>query len=388
MPFLPLIALTLGTFGIGATELMIQGLLPEIAADLDTSIPKAGLLVTGYALGVTLGGPLVAILTVRLKRKTILLLLMGVFIVGNLMCAIAPNYPFMIAARIVASLCHGAFVGIGSVVAVDLASAERRASAIALMWAGFTVSSILGVPFGTALGHAFGWRVTFWVVTAVGIAAEAGIAIFLPPVGRAPVTRLAQELRVLAKPKLLLALALGTMICAGAFGVLTFIAPILTEVAAISPATLPVYLLFFGVGGLIGMQVGGRAGDRNLMASIIAVFAGNIVVYFVLLLAFHSATPALIMMFVWGASMYFIAAPIQLRVVESGREAPNLASTLLQSSFNLGIAIGPLVAAVALSLGMSFALLPVLGAAFSAGGLALALASRELDRRAALAVQG
>ncbi len=362
MPWLPLGAMTLATFSIGTNELMIQGLLPEIAAALGVSIPSAGLLVTGYALGVTIGGPIVAILTAKLPRKTILLMLMGVFILGNLMGALAASYPFLMLARVIASLCHGAFVGIGSVLVSELASADRRASAVAIMWAGFAGSSILGVPLGTALGQALGWRATFWAVTAVGVVALTGITAALPSGGRAPPVRLAGEFRVLADPKVLLALSFGALICAGLFGVMTYIAPLLRETAAIPPAALPLYLLVFGVGGVIGMQVGGRLADRKLMGSITSAFVVGVVVYLVLVVALRSAALAMVMMFVWGATGYFVAPPIQIRVVDVGRDAPNLASTLLQSSCNLGIAVGPLAAAAALSFGMSYALLPLLGA--------------------------
>ena len=290
MPFLPLLTLTLATFAIGTTEFVISGLLPEISADLGVSIPTAGLLVTGYALGVAIGGPILAILTNRLPRKTALLALMGIFVVGHVLCAVAPDYTLLMVARVVASFCHGAFFGIGSVVAVSLVPQDRRASAVALMWAGIAASNILGVPAGTALGQAFGWRSTFWAVALIGAIATAAIAVWLPDIGRAGQTRLASEFKVLARPQVLLALALSVLICAATFSVFTYIAPLLIETTGISPAALPLYLLLFGVGGVIGMQVGGRFADRNLMASIIGVFVALVVVYLILLVAFRSPT--------------------------------------------------------------------------------------------------
>lgn len=382
MSFLPLLTLTLAAFSIGTTEFVIQGLLPEISADLGVSIPKAGLLVTGYALGVAIGGPILVIFTNGLPRKTALLALMGVFVVGHVLCAVAPDYALLMGARVVASFCHGAFFGIGSVVAVSIVREDRRASAVALMWAGVAASNILGVPAGTALGHAFGWRSTFWAVTVIGAIATAAIAIWLPDTARAGRTELTNEFKVVARPQVLLALALSVVICAGTFSVFTYIAPLLVEITGISSAALPLYLLLFGVGGVIGMQVGGRFADRNLMASIIGVFAALVVIYLILLVAFRSPIPAMIMMFVWGFAFYFPAAPIQLRVVNAALEAPNLASTLVQSGFNLGNAIGPFVGAAALSAGFSYALLPWLGALLAFAGVAIAFWSAAVDRQA------
>jgi MFS transporter, DHA1 family, inner membrane transport protein len=386
MFLLPLVTLTLAAFAIGTTEFSIQGLLPEVAADMHVGIPDAGLLVTGYALGVSIGGPIIAILTNSLRRKTTLLLLMGIFIAGHAFCATAQSYTMLMIARVVASLCHGAFMGVGSVVAVRIVPEDRRASAVALMWGGIAAANIFGVPAGTALGHAFGWRSTFWAITALGVVAAAAIAIWLPEAGRGPRTGLVGEVRPLLRLQVLLSLALGLFACAATFSVFTFIAPALFEVTGIHATSLPYYLLVFGVGGVIGMQVGGRFGDRAVMASIIGSFSATIAVYLTLLVALRSPAPALIMMFVWGFAFYFVAGPLQVRVVDAAREAPNLVSTVMQSSFNLGIAIGPIAGATVLSDGMSYALLPICGAALATVGFLLALWSAALDRRQTVAV--
>jgi MFS transporter, DHA1 family, inner membrane transport protein len=380
---LPILTLTLAAFAIGTSEFALQGLLPEVAADLSVGIPGAGLLVTGYALGVAIGGPIATIATNGLRRKTALLVLLGVFVVGHALCAIAPNYLLLMGARIVSSFCHGASMGIGSVVALGIVREDRRASAVALMWAGLATANIFGVPAGTALGHAFGWRVTFWAIMALGAVAAAAIALWLPDVDRRGRTGLASEFTVLGRRGVLLALALCLFVCAATFSVFTFIAPLLIEVAGVSRDALPFYLLLFGVGGVIGMQIGGRFGDRHLMASIIGAFAADIAVFVILLVAFRAAIPAAVMMFVWGLAFYFVAPPLQLRVVEAAREAPNLASTMIQSSYNLGIAIGPFISATALSAGLSYALLPVCGAALASAGGAIALWLAALNRRLA-----
>jgi len=382
---LPLVTLTLAAFAIGTTEFSIQGLLPEVAADLQVSIPDAGLLVTDYALGVSIGGPIIAIATNNLRRKTTLLLLMGIFIAGHAFCAMAQSYTVLMIARVVASLCHGAFMGIGSVVAVSIVPEDRRASAIALMWGGIAAANIFGVPAGAALGHEFGWRWTFWAIAALGIVAATAITIWLPDAGRGPRTGLVGEIRHLLRLQVMLSLALGLFSCAATFSVFTFIAPVLFEVTGIPATSLPYYLLVFGLGGVIGMQVGGRFGDQAAMASIIGGFSAAIPVYLILFVALRSPTPALIMMFVWGCAFYFVAGPLQVRVVDAAREAPNLVSTVMQSSFNLGIAIGPIVSATALSHGMRYALLPICGGVLAAIGVVLALWSAAVDRRQTVA---
>jgi DHA1 family inner membrane transport protein len=373
--------LTLAAFAIGTTEFAVQGLLPEIAADLGVSIPATGLLVTGYALGVAIGGPIATVAINRLKRKSALLLLLGVFVAGHALGALAPSYAWLLFARVVTSLCHGAFMGVGSVVAIGIAPPHRRAGAVAMMWAGIASANILGVPIGTLIGHAFGWRATFWAIGGIGLLAAAAIALWLPDAGRGALTRLASEVRVLGRAQVLLALSLSACVCAAAFSVFTFIAPLLIEVTGVSPGSLPLYLFLFGAGGVTGMQIGGRLGDRNLIATIIGGFVADLAVYLILLVVCASAPAMAPAMFVWGFAFYFIAAPLQLLIVEAARDAPNLASTVIHSAFNLGIAFGPFVAAIALSAGLSYARLPLCGALLSGAGVALGLWSRGLARR-------
>ena len=340
---------------------------------MHVSIPDAGLLVTGYALGVAIGGPIAAIATNRLRRKTALLTLLGIFVLGHVLCAIAPDYTMLMAARVVASFCHGAFFGIGSVVAVSLVPEDRRASAIALMWAGIAAANILGVPAGTALGHAFGWRSTFWIVAGIGAAASMAIAVWLPDIGRTVQSRFASEFRVLARPQVLLALALTVLICAGTFSVFTYIAPLLMEITGISRAILPLYLLLFGIGGVIGMQVGGRFADRHLMASIVGVFVALAAIYLVLLIAFRTPLPALVMMFAWGFAFYFPAAPIQLRVVNAAHDAPNLSLDAHPVRLQSRQRDRPLLSVPPRSTaGFSYASLPWLGALLALVGAAIA----------------
>lgn len=381
MPLLPLVTLTLATFVIGSSELMIQGLLPEIAQDLGVAIPTAGLLVTAYALGVTFGSPFVALLTIRMRRKTALMALMAVFVTAHVACAVALDYRVLLAGQIVASFCHGAVVAIASVVTVGIAREDRRATAVALVWAGFAASNILGVPAGTMLGQAFGWRATFWAIAALGVAALSAMAAFLPDGGKGDNPLIARELRAVRRASVLLILTLAGLILASWQSVFTFIAPLLRETTGVASPAVPGYLLAFGVGGVIGMQVGGRFADRNALAALIAVCAANVVVSLGLLVAFRTPGPALAGMFIWGFSLYFGAAPIQLRVVDAAREAPSLASTLLQSGLNAGIAAGPLFGAAGLRGGMTYGDLPLIAAALALAALGAAVWSAVLDRR-------
>ena len=380
MALLAILSLTFAAFAIGTTEFAIQGLLPEIAANLHTSIPRAGLLVSAYALGVAVGGPIVAIATNRFARKITLLLLLSIFVIGHAICAIAPDYPMLLVGRVVASLCHGAFMGIGSIVAIKIAPADRRAAAVALMWAGIASANILGVPGGAAIGQIFGWRTTFWLIAGLGLVAMLALWTLLPHVERER-SNIAPEFRVLARPQVILVLLMSAFVCAATFSVFTFIAPLLTEALRIEAQSLPLFLLSFGIGGVIGMQVGGLFADRNATGSIIAAFAAEAVVYVVLLFGLRNSPGALGLMFGWGFAFYFIAAPLQLRLVDSARDAPNLASTLIQSAFNLGIAAGPVAAAAALSRGMNYFLLPLCGLAFTLAGLFLALLSATPEYR-------
>lgn len=375
-----LFALTLAVFGIGTTEFAIMGLLPEIAADLRVSIPKASLLVSGYALGVAVGGPILAILTNGMQRKSALLLLMGVFVVGHVLTAIASSYGPLMTARIVTSFCHGAFVGIASVVAVDIVPADRRATAIAVVWAGFSASSIIGVPAGTALGHALGWRSTFWAIAVLGTVASVLIAFLLQVQNSPAKSNLASEFKVLARPQVQLALLLSALVSAAAFGVYTFIAPMLLIVTNISSENLPWVLLAFGVGGTIGMFAGARLADWKLGPTLVGIVAAQALIYLVLLYTVSSPGPAAMTVFVWGMVFYAPASAIQLRLVNAAREAPNLASTLNQSAFNVGNVVGPAIGAAAMSSGLGFGSLPWIGAILALLALSVAAISVSLER--------
>ena len=238
-----LLALAISAFAIGTTEFVIMGILPDVARDLAVSLPDAGLLVSGYALGVAVGAPLLAVLTNKLRRKLALQLLMLIFIVGNVLCALAPGYTVLMVARVVTSFAHGSFFGIGAVVAASLVPADKRASAIALMFTGLTLANVLGVPFGTFIGQEFGWRMTFWIVSVMGVLSFAGLSVLLPNRSESSAARLGQEVRVLAEPAAWLALLMTVLGFGGVFVVFTYIAPILEQVSGFSPRAISLVLV-------------------------------------------------------------------------------------------------------------------------------------------------
>ena len=373
---LPLLALAVASFGIGTTEFIIMGLLPNVAHDLDVTIPTAGFLVSGYAFGVAFGAPLVAIATARMPRKTALLLLMGIFIVGNLGCAFAPTYALLMAARIVTSFAHGAFFGIGSVVARNLVPAQRKAQAVAIVFSGLTLANVLGVPFGTAIGQAMGWRFPFLIVTVIGIAAAAAIAAFLPSGLVGSSNRIAAEFGTLRQPRVLLPMAISVLSSISLFSVFTYIAPLLENVSGLSPHAVTVALLLFGVGITIGNLVGGRLADWRLIGTILGAFAGVAAILAVFTWTSHAAVPAMITLFVWGALTFAVASPLQVWVVEAAVDAPNLAATLNQGAFNLGNATGAWFGGIAIGAGVGYDELPWLGALVAVAAFGLTLIAR------------
>jgi len=385
---LPLIALAVASFGIGTTEFIIMGLLPDLARDLGVSIPRAGMLVTGYALSVTIGAPLVAIAMARLPRKTALLVLLGMFIAGNVLCAVAPSYTLLMVARILTALCHGAFFGIGAVVATGLVAPKQRSRAIALMFTGLTLANIIGVPLGTALGQAAGWRMAFWAIVPIGVLAAIAVALLLPRQAEAAPVRLLRELAVLRRPQVVLAMSMSVLSSASLFSVFTYIAPLLEDVTGLSPHHVTYVLLLFGVGITMGNLAGARLADWRQTPALIGIFCVYTIVGGVLAYASQSPVPAVACFLLWGAVSFSPGAALQTRVVDHAFEAPNLASTLNQSAFNFGNAIGAWAGGAVLSAGAAYDDLPWLAAGFAASALALAVFSAFLAaRRAGLVVR-
>ena len=375
----PLLALAVSAFGIGTSEFIIMGLLPDLAHSFQVSIPKTGILVSGYALSVTLGSPLVALALSRMDRKRALLILMGMFLGGNALCALAPSFMLLLCARILTALCHGAFFGIGSIVASHLVPRSERAQAIALMFAGLTLANVLGVPVGTALGQAFGWRFAFWALVPIGLIAGVGL-LRLVPSQPPEKLHLKHELHAALRPQVQLVLALSTLSSVSLFCVFTYIAPILEQVTHFSPGAVTRVLVVFGVGITLGNLLGGRLADWKQMPVIIGGIVLLIVIFLAMPLLEPTVVPAVMMVFVWGCIHFAAGAPLQARIVDQARGAPNLASTLNQGAFNLGNALGASLGGIMLTEGIGYRYLSLGSAAVASVALLVALIALRVER--------
>jgi len=380
-----LVALAIGSFGIGTSEFVIMGLLPDIASDLNVTIPEAGILVSAYALSVAFGSPFLAIATARLDRRKAMLVLAAVFILGNVLCALSPDYGLLMVARIVTALCHGAFFGIGAVVAAAIVPPEKKGQAIAMMFAGLTLANVLGVPFGTALGETLNWRETFWCVAVIGIIAIIALAAWLPRAIPVAPMQLSREARALARPKILLCMAISVLASASLFSVFTYIAPILENVAGMSQHQVTLVLFLFGIGVTCGNFLGGRLGDWKLIPTILVTLA--LLIPLLCLFRYTSAEPlpAAATIFIWGVLAFALVPPLQMRIVNDAYDAPNLASTINQGAFNFGNAIGAWIGGTLLTQGLAYEQLPRISAilAFVAAVLTLILHRMDKDTLAA-----
>lgn len=380
---LPLIALFIAAFAFGTTEFVIAGVLPEVADGLAVSVPTAGYLVTGYALGVAFGGPLVTLGTPRMSRKSLLIGLLIAFTVGQAACALAPGFGSMLFFRFATAIAHGTYFGVAMVVAVGLVPEAQRGRAVALVLAGLTVSNIVGVPAGTAIGNIWGWRSTFWAMFAVGLASTVCVIALLPrssgpqarPVG------LASEVRVLARQQVWTSLIVMLMLMMGQFIPFTYITPMLTHVTGLGEASVPWVLLLVGFGSTIGVFAGGRLSDWKLMASLIAMLLVQAGVLTAIYLVSPYPLPMVAALALWGGMNFAIGTAVQTRILGWTADAPNLASSLIPSGFNIGIALAASIGAVLLSDGHGYRSLPLLGVAAMILAAIVALLSHAAERR-------
>ncbi len=382
---LPLLALAIASFGIGTTEFVIVGLLPDVASDLGVGMPRAGLLISCYALGVVVGGPVLVTALSGMARKRALLWLLAMFVAGNAACALAPSYGVLMVARIATALCHATFFGIAAVVATGLVPPEQRSRAVALVFSGLTLANVLGVPLGTALGQWAGWRASFAAIVPIGVLAAAAVARWLPTVAAEPRPRLLQELAALRRPQVMLALAASVLASAGLFSAFTFITPILEQTAGLSPHQVTLVLVLFGVGITVGNFIGGRLADWRQVPALIGIAATLTVVTAAFGFTDHAPLPATLTVIAWGATMFAFATPLQMRVVDGAAGAPNLASTLNQSAFNLGNATGASIGAAVLTAGVSYGQLPFIASALAFATLLTILAAAWQERSAGVA---
>ena len=371
---LSLLALAAGAFGIGTTEFIIMGLLTQVGADLGISIPTAGTLISRYAVGVVLGAPLLTIATRRWPRKQLLMALMLIFIAGNAAAALAPGYGWLMGARVLTSLTHGTFFGVGAVVATGLVPAEKRASAIALMFSGLTLATLLGVPAGAWIGQLWGWRASFWVVALVGVAALAILAAFVPrDEGRPVVAPLSQELAVLRRPQVWLGLGITVFGFAGVFALYTYIEPLLRRVTHMSDGWVTATLLLFGAGLAAGNLLGGRRlADKGVMQALAGSIGALMVTLALGRWAFGQPGVAMTYVVLLGTVAFATVAPMQMRVLQqAGPDGANLASSLNISAFNLGNALGAWVGGLVLSHGFGLLALGEAAAGLTVVGLLL-----------------
>ena len=376
-----LFALTAGAFGIGVTEFVIMGLLLEVGAEFGVSIQAAGWLISGYALGVVVGAPLLTAISGRWSRKSVLLGLMVIFTLGNAACALAPSYGFLMAARVLTALAHGTFFGVGSVVATALVAPDRRASAIALMFTGLTVANILGVPFGTWLGQAFGWRTTFWAVSGIGLVALVVIGYFVPRDPTAPhCADWRADLAAMARRPVLLGLLTTVLGYAGVFAVFTYIAPLLTQGVGFKATAVSPILLVFGAGLVGGNLLGGRLADRHLVPTVLGSLIVLAAVLGLMTFALHSRVATVIFVGLLGAAAFATVAPLQMWVLDKAQGAgQSLASSFNIAAFNLGNALGAWLGGIVIAYGPGLGAITWVAALLPLAALGVALAALRLE---------
>lgn len=378
-----LFALAIGAFGIGTTEFVMMGVLPQASADFGVSIPTAGYLITAYAVGVVVGAPTLTALAVRLPRKTMLLLMMGLFTLGNVLFAMSPNQEFGVAFRFLAGLPHGAFFGAGAVVASSLVEKRNRAKAVSMMFLGLTLANVVGVPLGTLLGQRVGWRATFLVVAVIGLVAIAAIAKLVPHQGKPVEPSIRGELSAFKKPQVWLALAIVTFGLGGVFACLSYITPMLTDVAGFAPGDVPLLLSLAGVGMTIGNVLGGRLADRALMPSLYIALVSLAVVLGVFTVTAQSKVGAAVTIFFVGVAGFMIGPMMQARIMEKAGGTPSLVSAAIQSAFNIANSIGAWLGGLVIAGGLGLVAPNAVGAVLAVLGLSLAAVSGGLDRRQA-----
>jgi DHA1 family inner membrane transport protein len=378
---LGLIALAIGGFGIGLTEFVILGLLPEVATDFAVTEAAAGWFITGYALAVAVGALALTAAVTRLPRKQVLIGLLVLFIVGNALSALADTYAVMMAGRIIAALCHGAFFGIGAVVAGNMVAPNRKAGAIAIMFTGLTLANVLGVPFGTLLGQSFGWRSTFWAITIIGVVALVGIWILVPVQARGEASSLRSEVGAFRAGQVWLSLSVTVLGYGGMFGAFTYIAYTLTEVSGFASTTVPWLLIVFGVGLFIGNLLGGKAADRALDTTLVVLIGALtlILVFFAITAASPVATVfSLVLMGGFG----FATVPgLQMRVMKYAGDATTLVSGANIAAFNVGNAVGAWVGGLTIGAGLGYTSPIWAGAGIAAAGLVVIVFAATAARR-------
>lgn len=372
-----ILALSIGAFGIGVTEFAPMGMLPVIASDLGVSIPDTGLLVSAYAFGVLLCAPLMTLTTSRVPRRALLIALMGLFTAGNLLAALSDGYASLMVARVVTSFSHGAFFGVGSVVAARLVPRDKRAGAVAGMFMGLTIATIAGVPLAAWAAEQFGWRSVFWAITALGLVAMLSLRLAVPLIPADTGADMRAELRVLRQGPVLAALMLTVIGSIAMFTVFTYFAPILLDQTGVSTGFVAWMLVVYGIGLTVGNLLGGRYADRSIDGTLIVTLASTVALLILFSVGMNQPLPAGILIFLWGVTSFSIVPPLQMRVMAAAADAPNLASAMNIGAFNLGNAIGAVIGGAVIGGGLGYPAVALAGAAMAACGLVLVLALRQ-----------
>ncbi|WP_335987961.1 MFS transporter [Glycomyces sp. MUSA5-2] len=378
---LALFALMISAFGIGTTEFVVSGLLPEIADEMKVGLPTAGLLISGYALGVVIGGPIATAAGTRLPRKNMLIVLMVLFIAGNMIAAVGVSYGLLMTGRIVAAVCHGAFFGVASVVAADLVDESKRSRAISMVFTGLTVANVVGSPLGTWVGQGYGWRATFWMITVFGLVSLAGIVFLVPRQPRPEETSLRRELAEFKSLQVWLAVAIAGLSIGALFAAYSYVAPLMTEVAGYSPAALTPLLVLFGVGLVIGNLLGGRFADRAQVPTLLVTTALLAVVLVAFTFTAHFQIAAAVTLMLVGGAGFATVPGFMTRAIDKAKGAPTLASAVASSGANLGISIGAYVGGLTIGAGLGYTSPVWVGAAMAVLAFGVTAWSGALDRR-------
>lgn len=383
----PLLALAIGAFGIGTTEFSPMGLLPVIAKGVDVSIPAAGMLISAYAVGVMVGAPLMTLLLSHRARRSALIFLMAIFTLGNVLSAIAPDYATLMVSRIITSLNHGAFFGLGSVVAASVVPRHKQASAVATMFMGLTIANIGGVPAATWLGETIGWRMSFLATAGLGVISMVSLGLSLPKGGAGERPDVKKELSVLMRPQVVSAL-MTTVLGAGAmFTLYTYISPVLQHITHATPLFVTAMLVLIGVGFSLGNWLGGRLADKSVTGTLKGFLLLLIVIMAAIPWLARSEFGAALSMVVWGAATFAVVPPLQMRVMRVASEAPGLSSSVNIGAFNLGNALGAAAGGAVIQAGLGFSMVPVMGAMIAAIGLGLVVLSSRRERQTLCAAE-
>ncbi|WP_164877479.1 MFS transporter [Prescottella agglutinans] len=376
-----MLALAMGGFGIGTTEFVAMGLLPQIAGGLGISEPTAGHIITAYALGVVVGAPLIAALTARMPRKALLLALMVAFTVGNAAAILAPNYGGLLVARFLAGLPHGAYFGVASLVAAYLAGPGHRAKAVAMVMSGLAVANVVGVPAATWIGQGLGWRSAFALVALIGALTVAAIAVWVPPLHGVRTTDPRTELAALRRGQVWLTLVVATVGFGGMFAVYTYVGWTMTDVAGLPVALVPVALMIYGLGMVAGNVLGGRLADRALTRGLFAMLGALVALLALFAVAAHNPYTALIVLFLVAAAGSALVPGLQTRLMDVAADAQTLAAALNHSALNIANAFGAWIGGVVIAAGFGYTAPALVGAALALAGVGVLAVAVVTARR-------